>query len=313
MNAASPAAPPAPPVRDEARIGLFHALTAYTIWGFMPVFFKQLVGISAFEVVAHRIVWSVGLLLIILWARGRMGEYRAALSDRRTRNFLILSSLLIACNWLVYIIAITTDRVIAASLGYYLNPLLNVLLGFFFLKEKLKPVQWLSVALAATGVAVLAVGSLSSLWISLALAGSFGMYGMVRKVAPVGALPGLAVETTLLFPLAAGFAAWAYLYDPQPGFGTATRTDLLMIAGGAITAIPLLFFASAAKRLTLATLGFVQYIGPTIQFLLGVFIYGEPLTPAHIVCFGLIWAALAIYSLDGWRSARRARLARATA
>ncbi len=271
----------------------------------MPLFFKQLQHVSALEVVAHRIVWSVGMLLAALWLLGRMGEYRAALAERRTRNMLFFSSFLIAANWLIYIWAIYHDQILAASLGYYLNPLLNVVLGALFLGERLRPVQWLCVALAVIGVAVLASETLSTIWISFALALTFGTYGLVRKVAPVGSIPGLTVETTLLFPLALGFAAWAWFYNASPGFGYDTRTDIYLIAGGAITATPLLLFASAAKKLTLATLGFIQYIGPTIQFLLGVFLYKEALTPAHLICFGLIWTSLIIYSGEGWLRSRK--------
>ncbi len=289
----------------SSKSGLIQAVITYAIWGFMPLFFKQLQHVSALEVVSHRIVWSVGMLLVVLWAVGRMGEYRAALANPRTRAMLFLSSFLIAANWLIYIWAIYQDQILAASLGYYLNPLLNVVLGSVFLGEKLRPVQWLCVALAAIGVSVLAVETLATIWISFALALSFGLYGLVRKVAPVGSIPGLTVETTLLFPLAAGFAAWAWVYDASPGFGFDTRTDMLLIAGGAITAVPLLLFAAAAKKLTLATLGFVQYIGPTIQFLLGVFVYHEALTWAHLVCFGLIWTSLIIYSANGWIRSRR--------
>ncbi len=290
---------------SSSKSGLIQAVITYTIWGFMPLFFKQLQHVSALEVVAHRVVWSVGMLLAALWLLGRMGEYRVALAEPRTRNMLFLSAFLIAANWLIYIWAIYQDQILAASLGYYLNPLLNVVLGALFLGERLRPVQWLCVALAAIGVAVLASETLSTIWISFALALTFGTYGLVRKVAPVGSIPGLTVETTLLFPLALGFAAWAWFYSASPGFGFDMRTDIYLVAGGAITAIPLLLFASAAKKLTLATLGFVQYIGPTIQFLLGVFLYKEALTPAHLICFGLIWTSLIIYSGEGWLRSRR--------
>lgn len=295
----------------NARTGLTHALCAYTIWGFMPLFFKQLVAISALEVVAHRILWSVPLLLLILWLRKRLPEFGQVLRDPHTLRLMLLSATLIATNWLIYIWAVTQNQILAASLGYYLNPLLNVVLGYFFLKERLKPVQWLAVAMAATGVAILAAETLSTIWISLALAASFGLYGMVRKLAPVKSVPGLAAETTLLLPIAAGYAFWAFAYDASPGFGFSLRTDLFLVLGGAITAVPLLFFASAAKQLSMATLGFVQYIGPTIQFLLGVFLYQEPLTASHLICFGLIWAALVLYSGDALLAARKSYRAKA--
>ena len=198
-----------------------------------------------------------------------------------------------------------SGQILAASLGYFLNPLLNVVLGMMFFSERLNRMQWLSVALAALGVAILAQESLSGLWISLTLAISFGTYGMVRKLAPVKAVPGLSVETSLLFPVALGFILWASVNDPAPGIGYSVKTDIFLVLGGAITAIPLLFFASAAKNMPLSTLGFVQYIGPTIQFFLGVFLYDEPLTTQHIICFSLIWIALIIYSSDAYRASRK--------
>ena len=306
-----PASPSATPQPTRPGInGLPEALAAYVIWGFMPVFFKQLQGISAVEVVAHRVIWSVGLLLAILWWRGRFDEYRRAIGTASTRRFMLISATLIAGNWLVYIWAIDHDRIVAASLGYYLNPLFNVMLGMVFFRERLSRTQWIAVALAAIGVAVLAWESLHTIWISITLAATFGLYGLVRKSAPVGSLPGLAIETTLLFPIALGYALWAYNYDASPGWGYSTYTDAFLVIGGAVTALPLLLFASAARKMPLSTLGFIQYIGPTIQFLLGVFVYHEPFTQAHAICFGLIWTSLALYSFDSWRMARTARTAR---
>lgn len=301
-----------PPTRPGIN-GLPEAFTAYAIWGFMPVFFKQLQGIAPIEVVAHRILWSLGLLLAILWWRGRLGEYRTALGTSSTRRLMLLSASLIAGNWLVYIWAIDNNQIVAASLGYYLNPLFNVMLGMIFFRERLSRTQWIAVALAAFGVAVLAWESLHTIWISIALAGTFGLYGLVRKSAPVGALPGLTIETTLLFPIALGYALWASNYDVSPGWGYSAYTDSLLVFGGALTALPLLLFASAARKMPLSTLGFVQYIGPTIQFLLGIFAYHEPFTQAHAICFGLIWTSLALYSFDSWRMAHNARAARAAA
>lgn len=290
---------------SDFRTGLFHALIAYLIWGFMPLFFKQLSEISPVHVVSHRIIWAAPMLLAMLWIRRRLPEYLAVLKDRKTSLMLLLSALLIATNWLVYIYSVMSGQILAASLGYFLNPLLNVVLGMVFFAERLNRMQWLSVGLAALGVAILAQESLSGLWISLTLAVSFGTYGMVRKLAPVKAVPGLSVETSLLFPVALGFILWASVNDPAPGIGYSVKTDIFLVLGGAITAIPLLFFASAAKRMPLSTLGFVQYIGPTIQFFLGVFLYDEPLTAQHIICFSLIWIALIIYSSDAYRMSRK--------
>lgn len=288
--------------------GLPEAVGAYTIWGFMPLFFKQLQGISPIEIVAQRVVWSVVLIIIILWARSRLGEFRTALADPRTRNFMMMSTVFIAANWLVYVYAIANDQILAASLGYYINPLVNVALGVLFFSERMNRTQILAIVLAGCGVLVLASESLASIWISLMLAASFGLYGMVRKKAPVGSLPGLACETTLLLPLALGYALWSGFYDPSPGFGYSTKTDIFLIAGGAITTVPLLLFASAARKMPLSTLGFIQFIGPTIQFALGVFVYDEPFTRAHAICFGLIWLAVALFCFDGITRSRHAKV-----
>lgn len=293
--------------------GLPEAVGAYTIWGFMPLFFKQLQGNSPVEIVAHRVMWSVLLVLAILWARKSLHEFLIAIRDPRTRRFMIASTTLIAGNWLIYIWAITNEHILAGSLGYYINPLINVALGVVFFSERMNRTQLIAITLAAAGVLVLASESLASIWISLSLAGTFGLYGMVRKMAPVGSLPGLACETVLMLPFAIGYAIWAHLYDPTPGFGYSGYTDAFLIAGGAITTIPLLLFASAARKMPLSTLGFVQFIGPTIQFMLGVFVYDEPFTRAHAICFALIWSAVAVFCLDGVRRSRAARVAQQAA
>lgn len=293
--------------------GLPEAVGAYTIWGFMPLFFKQLQGISPAEIVAHRVIWSVLLVLAILWARKSLGEFRTAITDPRTRRFMLASTTLIAANWLIYIWAITNQHILAGSLGYYINPLVNVALGVVFFSERMNRTQLIAIALAAAGVLVLASESLASIWISLSLALSFGLYGMVRKMAPVGSLPGLACETALMLPVAMGYAIWAALYDPTPGFGHSGYTDAFLVAGGVMTTVPLLLFASAARKMPLSTLGFIQFIGPTIQFVLGVFVYDEPFTRAHAICFALIWSAVVVFCLDGVRRSRAARLAQQTA
>lgn len=287
--------------------GLPEAVGAYTIWGFMPLFFKQLQGISPVEIVAHRVLWSVVLIVAILWVRSRLEEFRAALADSRTRRYMLASTALIAGNWLIYIWAITNQHILAGSLGYYINPLVNVALGVVFFSERMNRTQLIAITLAAAGVLVLASESLASIWISLSLAATFGLYGMVRKMAPVDSLPGLACETALMLPFALGYAIWAATYDPTPGFGYSGYTDAFLIAGGLITTVPLLLFASAARKMPLSTLGFIQFIGPTIQFLLGVFVYDEPFTRAHAICFGLIWAAVVLFCVESVRRSRAAR------
>ena len=293
----------------DGRRGLIAALGAYGIWGLLPLYFRALGPVPALEVVSHRILWSVVLLLVILHFRRGYAALGRVLTSRRLLLPLVASAALIAANWLIYIWAVQHDHVIGSSLGYFLIPMLNVLLGFAVLGERLTRAQWIAVALAGAGVAVLAAGALSTLWISLGLALSFGFYGLIRKVIPTGPMVGLAAETILLAPFAAaGIALWAArgtlaFGQVPPGI------DLLLIAGGAITTVPLLLFAYGAQRLRMATLGLLQYIGPTIQLLLGLFLFGEPLTRAHIIAFPLIWAALALYS---WSALRTARAAAAT-
>jgi len=211
---------------------------------------------------------------------------------------LTISALLISVNWLVYIYAVTSGHIVAASLGYFLNPLLNVLLGYLFLSERLGKLQIIAVILAGLGVAILAVEALDTLWISITLALSFGLYGLVRKTAPVESLPGLSVETMLLAPLAIAYAIWIYQTGPGTGWGSDGTMMALLMLGALVTAVPLLLFGSATRKIGYGTIGFIQYIGPTIQFLFGVLVYGETLSAAIIICFVLIWIALAIFSWD---------------
>jgi chloramphenicol-sensitive protein RarD len=285
-----------------------YALGAYAIWGFVPLFFKLLSGVPPVEVLAQRIVWSLPLCFLIMVLRHQIGEYLTALRDWRVLRMLLASSILIALNWLVYIHAVFTDHVLAASLGYYLNPLVNVMLGMIFLGERLSRLQALAVVIAGTGVAILLAGALDTLWISLTLAFSFGTYGLIRKVVPVGSLPGLAIETTLLLPLAAAAAGYYMWLGDGRGFGSGAEISWLLAAAGVVTAIPLLLFATAARRMSYAALGFVQYLAPSIAFLLSLFIFDEPLKPAQLACFLLIWASIAVFSFDMWRKMRAGRI-----
>jgi chloramphenicol-sensitive protein RarD len=286
------------------RGALAQAVGAYFIWGFLPVYFNMLKAVPPLEVVAHRIVWSVLLLLAMLYFRKQLGALIEALTTRRLLVPMLASAALIGGNWLIYIWAVTNGHVAAASLGYFLNPLLNVLFGFLFLKETLTRWQWLAVVLAGAGVAILATGALEALWISLSLALSFGFYGLVRKVAPVGPMVGLASETIIMLPAALGLFLWWGMAGAGH-FGTlGSKVDALLLAAGVVTAVPLLLFASAARRMKYATIGLIQYIGPTIQFMLAIFLYREPLTTTHLVTFPLIWAGLVLYSWDAWRQSR---------
>lgn len=286
------------------RGALAQAFGAYFIWGFLPLYFYFLKAIPPLEVVAHRILWSVLLLLAMLYFRGRLEALREALTTRAMLIPMAASAVLIAGNWLIYIWAVTNGYVAAASLGYFLNPLLNVLLGFLFLREKLTRWQWVAVALAGVGVGILATGALDALWISLSLALSFAFYGLIRKIAPVGPMVGLASETIILLPAALALLGWWTLWGGGHFGSFGLTTDVMLVAAGAVTAVPLLLFASAARRMKYATLGLIQYVGPTIQFLLAILVFREPLTTTHLVTFPLIWAGLALYSWDAWRQSR---------
>jgi len=296
-------AAPARPARDELRFGLLCGVLAYSIWGAFPLFLKQLAPADALEIVAHRIAWSAPLGAVILTLRGQWRETRAALLDPKVLARLAVSAALIAGNWLIYVWAVANDRVLEASLGYYINPLLLIAVGVIVLGEKLGRARIAAVVLAAAGVAYLAIAGGVVPWASLLLAASFATYGFVRKTTPVGAMPGLFIETLLCAPFA---LAWIFHLQAEgsAAFGAhGLRLDLLLAFSGPMTVAPLLMFALAARRLTLTTLGFLQYIGPTGQLLLGLH-YGEAFTAAHAVCFGLIWIALAIVTIDAVRRAR---------
>lgn len=286
--------------------GLPFAVGAYLIWGFVPVYFKLLAHVPPIEVVAQRILWSIPLLLVIMFFRKQLGEFASIFRHKTHLRNLLASAVLIAINWLIYIWAILTDHVLAASLGYYLNPLVNVLLGRMFLGERLRPMQLVAVAVAALGVAILIGDALDTLWVSVSLACSFALYGLIRKVTPVGSVPGLAVETTLLAPLSLVAVFW-FASNGTGGFGDDTETTGLLIMAGVVTAVPLLLFATAARRMSYASLGFVQYLAPSIAFLLGVFVYGEPLSTTKLACFMLIWVSIAIFCVDAVRTYRASK------
>ena len=283
------------PVRDDrARRGFMLGLGAYALWGVLPVYFKQMPGVPAMDIVAHRVLWSVPFLAALLaWTAG-WGRVATALRDRRTVLLLMTTAVLIAINWLIYVYAVTSGHILAGSLGYYLNPLANVLLGRFFLKERLSGLQWAAVAIAGAGVAVLAAGALEHLWISLTLCISFASYGLLRKVASVDSVAGLAIETTLLLPLSLLWLAWAVAAG-APAFGSTTNQTILLVLAGVVSTIPLLLFTAAARKLRYSTLGMLQFLAPTAQFLLAVLVYGEPFTRLHAIAFGAIWLALALY------------------
>jgi chloramphenicol-sensitive protein RarD len=284
--------------------GVALGIGAYALWGLLPLYLKLLKGVPAIQILAHRIVWSMLLLVVIVLLLKRVGQIRAA---ARGRTLLLLtgSAFLIAVNWLVYIWAVENGHLLEASLGYFINPLVNVGLGVAVLGEKVRRVQWIAILLAAAGVLVTAVsGGGGALWISLTLAVSFGSYGLLRKIVAIDALGGLLVETLILgpFALAVLFVAAG---NGNAAFGHDRMLDLLLVLAGAVTAAPLLMFAAAARRMEYGALGLLQYLSPTLQFAQAVLLFGEPLHRVHLLCFGLIWTGLVIYAVDSVRTARR--------
>ncbi|MGV6396073.1 EamA family transporter RarD [Pseudomonas caspiana] len=287
------------------RRGYILGLSAYTCWGLFPLYFKAIEAVPSVEIIVHRVLWSAlfGSLLLLVWKHP--GWWRELRDNPQRLAVLTFSGSLIAGNWLVYVWAVNNGRMLEASLGYYINPLVNVLLGMLVLGERLRRMQWIAVALAAIGVAqqVWQVGSLP--WVSLVLAATFAVYGLVRKKAPVKALPGLVVETWILVPFALG---WLLLnptaYSSQPEFWT-TSQAIWLAAAGPITLVPLVCFNAAARHLPYTTLGFLQYIAPTLVLALAVLVFGEHLAPSTLVTFAFIWTGLAIYSVDAWMNTRR--------
>lgn len=286
--------------------GTAYGFSAYLIWGISPIYWKLFNGMPALEIITHRVVWSFLFLVPLVWLRGRGAEFAGVFRNRRTLMILAGSSLLVALNWLIYIWAVTHGRILQASLGYYINPLVNVLLGLIFLRERLGPARIAAVLLAAAGVGYLTVHYGVFPWVSLALAFSFGLYGLIRKVAPVGALTGLTVEVLLLTVPGLLFLAILHAKGTGAFLRTGPVNDLLLMGASLVTAVPLLLFTMGARRLHLATMGFLQYIAPTCMFLIGVLLYGEPFSRAQAVTFGLIWTALLIYSADSIAAYRQA-------
>ncbi|TBU81121.1 EamA family transporter RarD [Pseudomonas daroniae] len=289
----------------DLRRGYILGLSAYVIWGLFPLYFKAIQTVPSLEIIVHRALWSAvfGALLLLVWKHP--GWLRELLDHPKRFAVLAISGSLIAGNWLVYVWAVNNERMLEASLGYYINPLANVLLGMLILGERLRRLQWVAVGLAAAGVAqqLWQVGSLP--WVSLALALSFAAYGLIRKKAPVAALPGLVVETWLLLPLAIG---WILLHPTamsnQLAFWT-TSEALWLMAAGPVTLIPLVCFNAAARHLPYTTLGFLQYVAPTLVLLLAVFVFDEHFDPGKMVAFLFIWAGLAVYSVDAWLTLRK--------
>ncbi|MDQ0248868.1 chloramphenicol-sensitive protein RarD [Sphingomonas kyeonggiensis] len=290
-----------PTARASGNRGLALAIGAYGIWGVLPLYFHVLATVPALQILAHRVVWSVLFLGVLVFAMGRARDiWRAARG--RTLLLLCASAALIAINWFVYIWSVETDHVLEASLGYFINPLVSVALGLLVLGERLRRWQGVAIAMAGAGVLVMAVSGGGAILISLSLAFSFGFYGLVRKVVAIDALGGLTVETVLLVPFAGGWLLYT-AWQGTSGFGVSGAQNALLLAAGVITAIPLLMFAAAARLLTLSMMGLMQYIAPTLQFFVALAL-GEPLQTVHLVTFPLIWAGCALYAWDSIRAAR---------
>ena len=285
--------------------GIWYAIGAYACWGLFPLYWKMLHGVPALQLIGHRIVWScVFMILIITWIKQWKPFYKSALS-LRVLSIYGAAALLVGINWLTYVWAVNAGHIVETSLGYFINPLLSVLMGVIFLRERLRLWQWISIALTAAGVLYLTVAFGSLPWIALTLAFSFAFYGFVKKIAPLGSLYGLTMETGILLVPATIFL----LLTNKAGTGAFLHTDLLsdmlMIGSGLVTTIPLLLFASAAKRIPLSAIGILQYIAPTIQFLIGVLVFRESFTVAQFIGYGTVWLALILFGIDSFAAYRR--------
>jgi chloramphenicol-sensitive protein RarD len=287
--------------------GVLFAAAAYLLWGLFPIYIKWLQAVPPAEILAHRMVWSLAFVALLLALRHHWRWLREVIEQPALLARFAGSAAFVSLNWGVYIWAVNADRVVDASLGYFINPLVNVLAGWLLLRERLRPVQWWAVAIAAAGVAWLTWQAGTVPWIGLTLAFSFAAYGLLRKTASLGALEGLALETALLFPLAFAYLAWLAIDGRNAFVAGPVSLQWLLVAAGPVTAVPLLLFAAGARRISFSLLGLLQYIGPTIQLALGIWLYGEPFPASKAVGYALIWAALALYTVESlWRTWRRA-------
>ena len=278
--------------------GIWYALGAYVLWGLFPIYWKWLHDVPAIQLIGHRIGWSFILLVIIIIVTGQWKKLRSTLT-RRVLGIYLIAGILLSINWLIFVWGINTEHVVETSLGYFINPLLSILLGLIFLKERLRPLQWVPIGLATCGVIYLTWTYGFLPWIALSLAFTFGFYGLVKKTSPLGSLYGLTLETGLVFIPALGYLIYAESVG-LGAFGHAGLTsDLLMIGAGVVTTIPLLMFASATKRIPLTMVGIIQYVTPTLQFLLGVLVYKEPFTKTNFIGFSLVWIALIVFWVEG--------------
>ena len=287
----------------NSRKGILSAFASYVAWGVMPLYWKALAGVPAAEILSHRVIWALAFNVILLSVLRRWSWVRSVIKDGKLLLLLAASSALLSINWLVYIWAVNSGHVVETSLGYFINPLVNVALGVIFFKERLRTGQWLAIASAAAGVIFLTVQNGSLPWIALTLAASFGAYGALRKVARLDSLEGLTMETALIAPFAAAFL----LFTGVSGTSTSVTQSALLLGAGAVTAIPLLLFSVGVRSIPMTTLGLLQYIAPTLQFIIGALIYHEPFDATRAIGFGAVWLALAVYTIEGLAMRRKSR------
>lgn len=298
------------PARSEIHAGLLYALCAYSCWGLMTVYWKWVIWVPSMELISHRVLWTLVLILPLVLAMQQGQALLAVLRKPRLLGVLTITATLVSINWLGFVWAVNNDRVVQASLGYFINPLFSVLLGVICLHERLRKWQWAAVLLAAAGVIWMVIRLGEVPWISLVLASSFALYGLLRKFTPVTATVGLTIETVIITPFACAYLLVMATTEPGLAFASHGLSGILIVAASGIaTALPLLWFANAARRLPLSTLGFVQYLAPSLQLSLGVFVYHEPFTSNHLVAFGLIWSGLLVFSLDAMHTQWRQRSA----
>jgi len=291
------------------RKGMLYAASAFFIWGLFPLYFKILHEIPSLQLVAHRMLWSLVFLFLVLTVLKRWAWLPPIFKQKKVVLGFFASAVLLSTNWFVYIWAVNNGRVIDSSLGYFINPLVNVMMGYLLLKERLRPWQWAAISLAACGVLWLTILGGQLPWVALTLAFSFATYGLLRKTASLGALEGLTMETIVLFPLAIGYLLWLSLNGSNQFTQVDLSTQVWLVLAGPITAIPLLLFAAAARRIPLSTLGLFQYIGPSMQLILGIVLFHEPFTFERFMGFAIIWSALALYTVEGIYQSRKAKLA----
>ncbi len=284
--------------------GILYGIGAYVLWGFFPIYWKFLHVVPALQVIGHRIGWSFIVLMIFILFTKQIKDFRAAAFNAKTIGIYAIAGALLSVNWLIYVWGVNAGFIVETSLGYFINPLLSVLLGVVFLRERLRPAQWIPVILAAVGVFYLTFVYGRLPWIALSLAFSFGIYGLVKKLAPLGSLYGLTLETGITFPFALAYLLFVQVNGTGAFLHDGLQVDLFLMGAGIVTTIPLLMFASAAKQIPLSMVGILQYIAPTLQFLIGVFLYREPFDQSHLIGFGIVWVALVIFWVENYLAHR---------